>query len=106
MKGTNIERLDLVTKSEFSRRFSIPRTRLDMIIQAGLLDTEEICQVKYINITNRELISEALRYQFWTPKATRPPAGLRPRKRKSKKPRAETPDEKFDREWKEFHENL
>lgn len=62
-KIKQIVRTDLLSKLEFSQKFKISRVKLDELIRANMLPTEEIAGIKYISVKDRAIIDAALRYK-------------------------------------------
>jgi hypothetical protein len=62
MKKTikQVVRTDLLSKSEFARKYKISRSKLDELIRDNMLNTELISGVAYINIADKGVLNNAL----------------------------------------------
>lgn len=58
-----IIRTDLLSKSDFSRRYEISRSKLDELIRDNMLQIEVISGVSYINISDKTILDNALQYK-------------------------------------------
>jgi hypothetical protein len=101
-KVKSIVRTDLYSKTQFAQEYELSRAKLDELIHQGLLSTEQIANVQYINISDEEAIKEALSYKNRTPfdwaRSDYAPKRLKKKKSKS----SETFDDRLDKSWKEF----
>jgi len=62
-KIKKVVRKDLLTKSEFARKYKVSRTKLDYLIAENLLSTEIISGVAYISISDKAILDNALQYK-------------------------------------------
>jgi len=90
-----IIRDDLLSKSDFSRKYGISRSTLDNMIQSGLLPGEQIGNVFYINVSKSSVIKNALENREY-----RPGTWHRTHNIKSYMPKSEE-DWEFERAWRE-----
>ena len=93
-----IVRLDLLTKSEFSRQFHVNRKTLDMLIAEKMLDIEIICHVAFVSIKDMAVVDNALQYKSRNPQSWHKETPLRMPKKKNN----ESFDVRMDIEFEEF----
>jgi hypothetical protein len=98
----SIVRTDLVSKMMFSKEYKMSRSKLDQIIAAGELPTEEICGIMYISIKDSNAIANALLYRCRSPQDWHKSSDytVKPKKRKKKYPHQEFEDQ-MERDWRE-----
>jgi len=90
-----VVRHDLMSKSNFSRKYSVSRSTLDNMIQSGLLPGEQIDNVFYINVSKPSVIKNALENREYRPGTWHRTHNIKPYIPKSEE------DWEFERAWRE-----
>jgi hypothetical protein len=91
-----IDRIDLMSKHQFSKAYKVSKPYLDKIIFEDRLNCERIAGITYISILDEETIQEALRGR------QRPGTWSRNTVIRLKKPKPGSFDAKFDEAFEQY----
>ena len=87
-----IKRDDIISISEFSRRFRVGRPKVYALIAKNMLNTEVICGQTFISIADRAIINDCLKYK--TVRSRNQDFGMPPI------PKGSEQDMEYERKWR------
>ena len=90
-------RKDIISKSEFSRRYKIDRKTLDKLIVERMLNIEIVGTLAFINISDPAVIDNALAYRSRNPRDWQASTPIR-----RKKSSLDTFDSRMDEAFEAF----
>ena len=93
---STINRIDLMSKHQFSKAYKISKTFLDKIIYEDRLNCERIAGIDYISILDDEMIQKAINGK------QKPGTHSRNTVIKVKKPKPGSADAQFDEAWERY----